>query len=242
MLTACAGLGFVPPAHDLHAIFEAALSQGVRGFTVEEGTSSTIDDVFMALKIIGTELPGGLDALMQHQASYAAGCDVLLQALLLLPPNRVRGSNVGNIFRMASVLSRTAPPLLAPAAVQAYVPRLLNLAAEPAVLGRLNRADKAVLQVVLCEGLAILDAPEHAPLVLERYRQASTLLHYKGGWERLRRKNKAALWRVYQWLKRAGIKPRVFSVQQLEECKAASAALEAYILKSESSWRGANML
>jgi hypothetical protein len=235
VMRGCAVLGFVPSPEDHRTLFAAALSQGVGGFTVERGTSTLIDDVFTAIKILAIETPGGMDALLKYQQHYVKGCEVLLEALLLLPPSKVRASNVANILRLAADIATSPMPLVPAGLVSRYAPRLCEL------FDKVQRRTDVDSSIVLCEGIVTLNMRDLSPIVVKSCELVARSLHNNRSkvsedmLQQLRGKRKAALWDIHCWLQEGGYKKQIFTPEALMVFKNCSNGLKRYLAKRSAA-------
>jgi hypothetical protein len=119
-----AAVGLIPQPDTLRALFRAGTSRGVTPLLEDQATSSLINNGMYAVRQFATVIPGGKDTLLQYKEDYTQGCEVLLEALLLLSPGKVKSHHAALILREAAILTSINPPLLDKAMLCRLAPRV----------------------------------------------------------------------------------------------------------------------
>ena len=227
MLANIAKLGIVPEPQQLRQLFELAVAATDYD---SHSMSKTVSNVFLALRLYATEIPGGLQALAANSKAYSIGCGLLLETFVTLPSDKAQNkSHLAFSLGDAAVLATSDPPIISRTMVEGYLRQLwavTHKAPSP------KRATPFIsTMAAVCEAIVLLDMEELAPAVAESLDKVAVgfrLEKKEAEVSNLVRESGPMLWRAHCWLeqKQQGGKVRrleQFTQQQLQQFEAAAA-------------------
>lgn len=217
VLRALALFKVLPTADQLLQMYEVALAPGDTGIG---RTTSNVNSVFYSLRMFATKVPGGKEALLQHQDKYMHSCDVLLEAFRLFVSSKaVPIPHISYSIKDAATLATTDPPFIALQVAQAHARQLITSQ-------YLLTSDSAKLDtlVKVCETVVQLDMKDLAPVAAQCCKMAAKKLSRTSEGGPSNRRDRASLWHVHCWLVSNGQEQVGLTEQQLRRFEAAAKA------------------